>query len=386
MMYRSLLSAGLSIVRALPLRKTVVFVTLVLIFVNSIDAVADNQRLSWKQCLNQSSDFYATDEAVRIADNLLLYQREVGGWPKNTDMAIILAGQEKAELLKARKNADSTIDNGATYTQMRYLAKVYNATSLQRFADAFAKTVDYLLKAQYPNGGWPQFYPLKRKGSYSNHITFNDGAMVGVLTLLKDITDRKPDYRFVDEQKREKLRHAFRRGIECILKTQLVVKGIKTAWCQQYDSKTLKPAEARSYEKVSICASESAGIVRLLITIDSPNSKLIDAIQSAVVWLDRSRLTGIRIVRKPDDSSKGYDKIVVEDPDAPPVWARFYEIDTNKPIFCGRDGIVKYTLAEIEQERRTGYSWYGNGPEALLTKYYPAWQKKWVPDLNVLEQ
>ena len=28
-------------------------------------------------------------------------------------------------------------------------------------------------------------------------------------------------------------------------------------------------------------------------------------------------------------------------------------------VFCGRDGVKKYDIAEIEPERRNGYAWYG---------------------------
>jgi len=340
--------------------------------------------IAWKECLRQRGEFYASDEAVRIADNVLLYQRSSGGWPKNTDMAVILGDRERSRLRSEKNNRDSTIDNGATYTQMRYLARVYCACGKDRFRDAFSTGLDYLLEAQYENGGWPQFYPLRSQGSYYNHITFNDNAMIGVMSLLRDIVEQKADYRFVDEDRRNRSLRAVQRGIECILKTQVVVDGIKTAWCAQCDEKTLKPAEARSYEKISISGSESVGIVRFLMGIEDPDSRVIDAVQSAVAWFNRVRIEGIAIVSKRDNSEKGYDKVVVNDASAPAVWARFYQIGTNRPIFCGRDGVIKYRLSEIEQERRTGYSWYGTSPNDLLTRDYPAWQKKWAPNKNVL--
>ena len=59
------------------------------------------------------------------------------------------------------------------------------------------------------------------------------------------------------------------------------------------------------------------------------------------------------------------------------LWARFYEIETNRPFFCGRDGIKKYSLAEIDPERRTGYAWYGTWPAKLVAKEFPNWVKKW---------
>ena len=61
--------------------------------------------------------------------------------------------------------------------------------------------------------------------------------------------------------------------------------------------------------------------------------------------------------------------MIVPDPNAPPLWARFYEIDTNRPFFCGRDGVKKYAMAEIEPERRNGYAWYGNWGRRVAERY-----------------
>ena len=64
------------------------------------------------------------------------------------------------------------------------------------------------------------------------------------------------------------------------------------------------------------------------------------------------------------------------DPQAPPLWARFYNIQTNTPIFCSRDGIPRKTLAEISHERRNGYSWLGSFARDLFAKDLPAWKKR----------
>jgi len=341
--------------------------------------------ISWSRCLRQRPGFYTTDEAVRIADNVLLYQRNTGGWQKGIDMARVLSEQDKAKLHKAKSRKDSTLDNSATHTQIRYLAKVYYATRLERFRQALLRGIDYLLEAQYANGGWPQTYPWLR--GYSKFITFNDGAMIGAMSVLRDIAQNKPEYAFVDEVRRQKTNNAVQKGIECILKCQIVVNGKKTAWCAQHDEKTFIPRKARSYELPSISGSESVGVVRFLMSIDNPAPEIIEAIQNAVAWFDRVKLTGIRQVNKPDSSmERGYDKVIIKDVTAPPIWARFYQIGTNRPIFCGRDGKIKYRLAEIEHERRTGYSWYGYGPAELLAKDYPAWQKKRAPEQNVLSK
>jgi PelA/Pel-15E family pectate lyase len=343
-------------------------------------------RILWRQCLSQKPDFYATDEAVRIADNVVLYQRDTGGWPKSIDMAKLLGEEDKAGIRKAATKKDSTLDNGTTHTQIRYLAEVYYATKLERFGRSLIKGVDYLLEAQYPNGGWPQFYPVEGHQDYSRSITFNDDAMIGAMSVLQDIAQRNHRYAFVEQERRERARKAVEKGIECILKCQIVVDGQRTGWCQQYDEKTLEPRPARSYEKVSICGEESVDIVKFLMGIDHPSRQIIETIEGAVVWFNQVKLTGIRLIGKPVPFvERRVDKVVIEDANAPPIWARFYQIGTNRPIFCGRDGIIKFRMAEIEQERRMGYAWYGYWPAELLDKDYPTWREKWTPQRNVLK-
>lgn len=338
----------------------------------------------WDACITMPAEWYGTSEALRIADNVLLYQRNTGGWYKNIDMAEPLTDIQKNILLGQKKEPyDSTIDNNATTTQIQYLARVYNATKQERFKEGFNKGVDYLLKAQYDNGGWPQYYPVNPAGSpstaYWAHITFNDNAMYNVMTLLRAVaTD--PAYGFVDQARRDQAARAVQKGIALILKTQIIVDGKKTAWCAQYDEKTLAPAQARAYELPSISGQESVPVVRYLMSIDKPSPEIVDAIQSAVKWFESARITGVQVVDKRDPALPGgMDRIVVQNPNAPPIWARFYDIETNKPFFVGRDSVKKETLAEIEQERRTGYAYYTTAPAYLLANEYPAWQKKWSP-------
>ncbi len=343
-----------------------------------------NGGLSWRRCLGQKAEWYGGAEAIRVADNLLLYQRSSGGWPKNTDFASPLNEQEKTELLNKKERTDSTIDNGATFTPMRYLAKVYVATNELRFKEGFIQGFDFLLAAQYANGGWPQFYPQPR--GYSRYITFNDGAMIGVMKLLRDVVEKETPFEFVDAQRRQKAAAALEKGVACILKCQIVVNGKKTAWCAQHDEKTLEPRPARSYEKASLSGSESVGVVDYLMRIEPPRPEIIESVQAAVAWFEKAKVTGIRQIRKPAPGTpKGYDKIVIQDAEAPPIWGRFYEIGTNRPIFCSRDGIIRYQLAEISYERRNGYSWYTDRPRDLLNKRYPVWQKKWAPKNTVLQ-
>ena len=331
----------------------------------------------WKNALRQPAGWYSSPEAIRIAENLLLYQREVGGWDKNIDMALALGPAERATLAKEKSDPEShsTIDNDGTYTQLRYLARVYTATHDARFEASFRRGFEYLLKSQYPNGGFPQFFPL-REGYYT-HITYNDDAMVGVLELMRDVAASKTDYVFLSDNDRSRARQAVQKGIECILKTQIVQDGKLTVWCAQHDEHTFAPAKARAYELPSFSGSESAGIVHFLMGIEKPSPEVVKSIEAAVAWFRANQITGIKVVTQAAPGTpKGTDRVVVADASAPPLWARFYELGTNRPMFSGRDSVVKYSMAEIEYERRNGYSWYSDRPAAIIGKEYSEWSRR----------
>jgi PelA/Pel-15E family pectate lyase len=317
------------------------------------------------------------------SENILLHQRNSGGWPKDYDRDRELTEDEKQKLRAKKSKNDATFDNGSTHTEVCYLAKAFLKTGELRYREAAFKGIEFMLAAQYANGGWPQRHP--KPSGYSAHITFNDGAMIGVMSTLRDISRDKKDYSFVSDELRKRCAEAVERGIPCILKCQIEMDGKKTAWCAQHDEKTLVPRGARSYELPSISGSESVGVVRFLMEIEKPSPEIIDAVQGAVRWFDEAKLTGIREIRKEaKGTSNGWDKVVVEDASAPPMWARFYGIGTNRPIFCSRDGVPRKTLAEISYERRNGYSWLGYYGQNLLAKDYSLWQQKWAPKDNVL--
>jgi PelA/Pel-15E family pectate lyase len=324
--------------------------------------------IAWADAQNKPDEWYASAEALRIAGIVLLFQRDSGGWPKNIDMGKPLNEDDRAALQRQKKDIDSTIDNGATYTQLSFLARVYSAQHQERHRESFLKGLDYLFKAQYANGGWPQFFP--DLSGYYKHITFNDDAMIGVMKLLRDVAEGKPNYAFVDEARRTSAGRAVEKGIECILKTQVIVNGKRTVWCAQHDEVTLAPAPARKFEVISLSGGESVGIVRFLMSIKNPSPAVIEAIEAAVAWFEQTQLRGIKWI------DNGSDRVVVTDTEGGPIWARFYEMGTNRPIFVGRDGVVKYDVAQIEHERRTGYNWYVDEPLKLLQKDYPAWRKK----------
>ncbi len=310
-----------------------------------------------------------------LADTLLLYQRANGGWPKNFEWDDKIDDQKKRELLGQKRQNDTTIDNSATRDEIRYLARAYARLKDERYKQAAMKGLEFLLKAQYENGGWPQYYPNAR--GYATHITFNDNAMIGVMSLFRDILQGKPEFAFVKDSMHSQMAQANDRGIDCILKCQIEVNGKKTVWCAQHDEETLEPRKARSYELASLSGAESVKIVTFLMAIENPTPQVIEAIEAAVAWFEQVKIVGKKVKTVEDPSTpKGRDRIVVQDASAPPLWARFYELETMRPFFCSRDGIPRYQLSEISHERRNGYSWLGDYAEDLLEKDYPAWKKR----------
>lgn len=330
---------------------------------------------------------YETSEIDKIADNILLFQKNNGGWAKNYDMRAILSEEQTKAVKYSKGMENTTFDNGATHAQLTYLAEAYSILKVEKYKEGFLKGLQFVLNAQYKNGGWPQFYP--DTSGYHKHITFNDNAMSGIMEMLRAIISAHPEYNFIDDNLRARISESFQKGIDCILKCQIVENGVKTAWCQQHDHIDLSPQDARTFEKASICNLESSELTKLLMEIDNPDKDIIEAIQSAVKWFKESEIHAIRVkwIESTQEKfiyhSTKYDKIVVEDPDAPRIWARFYELGTHRPIFCGRDGVVHYSMAEVDRDRRTGYGWYNYAPEEVY-RIYKKWCQDWQQK-NVLQ-
>ena len=355
---------------------TQIITFILLLFVSNTRSQVLNK--SWKEIIHKSeATWFSTTEAKEIAENVLLYQRNIGGWPKNIQMQQKLSNDEK-EALRVLKSStkEVTTDNGATIQEMEFLSKMYQNTPDNRYKEAFLKGINYLLEAQYENGGWPQFYPLKK--GYYTHITYNDDSMVNILSLLKEIKERSDYYSIKpNEEIVSKAQTAFNKGIDCILRTQYKQNGVLTSWCAQHDENTLLPANARAYELPSLSGHESANIVLLLMAVENPSPEIIKAVHAAVAWFEKVQINNLREERIYNDEGRVIDKKLIHDEKAKPLWARFMDLDDNKPFFCDRDGIKKYSLAEIGPERRNGYAWYITTPEKVLKKY-PKWKEKYA--------
>ena len=314
-----------------------------------------------------------------VAENMLLYQRAIGGWPKaindiKVDYKKSLTPQERKAVIADSLKNDPTIDNSATTKEIRYLVTAYKKTKNSKYLNAAEKGIVYLLKAQYPTGGWPQYYP--DFSSYRGQITYNDDAMVNVLNIMQDITEGAKNFDVVQPMFIQKAKDAIEYGIGCILRTQIKVDGTLTAWCAQYNRNTLQPEMARKFELASISGQESVGILKFLMRQKNPSSEIIAAVEAAVNWLESVKIKGFKYVDvDAPNEPNGKDRVILPDTNST-IWARFYEIGSNRPFFSGRDSDKKYDLRQIEVERRTGYGWYGTWPATILLVDYPKWLQK----------
>jgi len=334
---------------------------------------AEPAPLKWGgSLLKQKPAWYASAEAHAVADSVLLYQSREGAWPKNTDLLAPITDAALAELQAGGKA--NTIDNGATTAPIRFLALVGNATADEKYHAAALRGLDYLFAAQYPSGGFPQFFPLRPSGYYS-HITYNDGAMINALELLREVAQERAPFAFVDAARRARAVDAVARGIDCILRTQIRQDGRLTAWCAQHDEATLEPAWARAYEPPSLSGGESVGIVRFLMAIDKPSPQIVAAIEGAVTWFRQVVITGQRLDGRRNADGR-LERILTLDPAAPPLWARFYELGTNWPLYMDRDSKLNYDFMNVSYERRSGYGYHTTAPAELLERDYPAWRAR----------
>ena len=345
-------------------------------------AAKPKKKIKWTSMAPKlGDDFFATPEAARIGDNLLFYQHPSGGWPKNMQLQDELTDERRVRVEGMKRGRRyATIDNGATTTEMVYLARLYNATKDMKYYDAVVRGFGYMFEAQYDNGGWPQFYPLSE--GYYTHITYNDDAMVNVLKLMRDAMKGKAPFGFLPDSVKAAAAVSLDKGVDCILKTQVVQDGRPTVWCAQYDENTLKPAKARAYELVSLSGQESDDIVLFLMSLSKPSPEVRRCVEDAVAWFRKTMIKGMRVERYTNADGKKDMRLVPctqDDAKCAPLWARFYTIEDNRPFFCDRDGVMRFDLSEIGYERRNGYRWYNSDGMKVL-KRYESWARKYGLD------
>lgn len=350
-------------------------------------------------------DLYDADQILGIAENILAFQNDDGGWPKNIDYQRIFT-QKELMAVDTSGIEPSTLDNRNTYTQIRYLCRVWNQVKNfdelepEKYLNSAIEGIKWILSVQHPvNGGFA--------GYDVDAITFNDDVMTGTLRLLRDIANGTECFSDIPPELREMAQTAYDRGIECILKTQIYItlpeEGVLlTAWCQQHSNEEpFAPVWARSFEPPAICSRESFEILKLLMEIPEPDDNIIEAVRAGCEFFSRDdvRISGKRIETvetEPvtlNDHTYTTDRFMVDDPDADDMWARFYALDGSfdvisgapdeisgeyphvlSPVWCDSNCIYVREYNDLSRERRNGYSYVISGGDQLL-KMYEEWEK-----------
>ena len=338
--------------------------------------------------LDRYAAWYGTAEARHVADIIVSFQTPAGGWSKNLDMsgAVRAPGQSYTPNNLSRYpgvddfdtpkdphwNYVGTLDNDATNTELHFLALVSGATpgaAGEAYRISFLRGIRYLLAAQFPNGGWPQVWPLE--GGYHDAITFNDNAVTESAETLTAAADGAGNYSFVPADLRQQARSAADHALQCILATQVIVNGKRTVWAQQHDGLTLAPVSGRNYEPAALSSGESADVLLYLMQLPHPSPAVIAAVNAGVSWLKAAGIYGQEWVGGRGTPGGRHLEAKVG---AGPIWARYYSMATELPIFGDRDKTIHDDVSELSVERRNGYAWYGAGPQQALDAY-ATWSK-----------
>ncbi|MFO8012188.1 MAG: pectate lyase [Phycisphaerae bacterium] len=256
-------------------------------------------------------------------------QRTVGGWDHRVDVSHLTPDAAMPQRRKGRCTLDDNITQGA----IDFLMDLDRTRDEPWLDDGVRLGLAYLLKAQFDNGAWPQWYPLR--GGYHDYYTFNDNTINDCIRVLLDAHRQYGRAEYLEGAKR---------GGDFIIASQLDEP--QAGWAQQY-SHDLTPAWARAFEPPGVCSAVTARNIRTLIdlAVYTRDARYLEPLPAALVWLDRSKL------------KKG-------------TWARLYELGTNRPIYGDRDRKIHYTREEVSKERRTGYSWQGDYGVARARRLY----------------
>lgn len=333
--------------------------------------------------LNKPAAWYASEPALLVARNILSFQTPSGGWGKNQPRD--KPPRERGQSYVADNNSKratagdfdlakdphwsyvGTIDNDATITEIQFLAKVaaqHPGAAGDVYRKAVERGVAYLLAAQFPNGGWPQVWPLQ--GGYHDAVTLNDNAEVEVAELMGAISRGEGDFGFLPAAQRTAAAAAQAKAVQLLLASQIRVDGKLTLWAQQYDALTLAPSSARNYEPPALSAGEGAKALEYLMSLPKPSPAVVEAVHAGVATL-KALAVRDRAFVKTDDGRK-----LVVQPGAGPIWARYYDTTTLKPVFGDRDKSLHDDVNDISAERRNGYNWWGTWGVKTLAAY-DAW-------------
>lgn len=276
------------------------------------------------------------DVTTSVADLIVAVQNEDGGFqvlPDNYEMS------QKETGLGSMKDV-SSVYNGATTSELKYLAKYITANKPEdsKYQDAFVKGIKYLLTTQHDNGGW-SMNPGSGSGFNAN-IEVGNKAMTKVLTLLSDIAIlNNQDYVFARKAMNvDEIKSAVEKGNDFIVKSQISNNNKKSGWATQYD-KSGNVTMGHTYERESVSSYTTKDVIDYLMTIHNPSQDIKDAVESAYSWLKDVKIADKeQEVVKDTSMNNGFDVYLV---DGSGTWASNYVYDkandSYRPLYSDVD-------------------------------------------------
>lgn len=276
------------------------------------------------------------DVTTSVADLIVALQNEDGGFqvlPDNYEMS------QKETGLGSMKDV-SSVYNGATTSELKYLAKYITANKPEdsKYQDAFVKGIKYILTTQHDNGGW-SMNPGSGSGFNAN-IEVGNKAMTEVLTLLSDIAIlNNQDYVFARKAMNvDEIKSAVEKGNDFIVKSQISNNNKKSGWATQYD-KSGNVTMGHTYERESVSSYTTKDVIDYLMTIHNPSQDIKDAVESAYSWLKDVKIADKeQKVVKDTSMNNGFDVYLV---DGSGTWASNYvydkATDSYRPLYSDVD-------------------------------------------------
>ncbi len=210
------------------------------------------------------------DYARKVGNALIYGQHPLGGWHYFIDFNIIgleewyrdtasqfLHGMEEYRHYYGNCTFDDNVTQGAT----RFMLHLYLETLDPAYHTSLRKALDFILLAQYPNGGWPQRYPLSYEyahdefDDYTSNYTLNDNAMNNTIRTLLEA--------YVALGNKEYL-EAARRGGDFFM----IAQGPKElpGWSEQFDM-NIQPDWGRTHEPPAIGTRQTAHTLDMLMEL-----------------------------------------------------------------------------------------------------------------------
>lgn len=268
--------------------------------------------------------------SVDVARALAWGQSKAGGWEHLADVGHMKKGDKPV-----RKEGRCSFDDDMTQGALSFLMDLDQMVDEAWLDEAIDVGLQFMVTSQFDNGGWSQWYPLI--GGYHDYYTFNDGAINDCIKLMLKA------YKIYGK---EEYLNSAKRGGDFIILSQLPAP--QSGWAQQYNH-DLKPAWARTFEPPGVCSLVTANNIRTLVDLYlfTKDEKYLKPIPKAIAWLEKSKI---------GDN----------------LWARLYEVGTNKPIYGDREdgNKIHYDYAKISEYERKSYSWQGSFGVKQAIAYY----------------